>query len=117
MKKALVAIVALLATFAVGAEVVSFSQVWDNQPTNATIFVPTPSGNEAQVTIIGNSTPDGTVTVYTCPNRSTAGCVAVATYATPTTAKTYFGTSSPQLYVTLTGNTTGSVDVLLVLKK
>lgn len=117
MKRALVVIVALLATFAASAEVVSFSQLWDNQPTNTTTWFPTSGGTELQVSVIGNSTPDGTVTIYTCPQRVVASCVVVATYATPTTAKTYVGTSTPFVYVTLTGNSTGNVDLLVVLKR
>lgn len=99
------------------AEVVSATRVWTAQATNTTVFVPTPGGTEAQVTVIGNSSPDGTVTISTCPNRDTDGCVVVATYATPSAAKTYAGTSSAQLYITLTGNTTGNVDLYVVLKK
>lgn len=120
MKKSIVGValgLALLVSFGLSAEVVSATRVWTAQATNTTVFVPTPGGTEAQVTVIGNSSPDGTVTIYTCPNRETAGCVAVATYATPSAAKTYAGTSSSQLYVTLTGNTTGNVDLFVVLKK
>lgn len=118
MKKStfVVAFALLLLTLGAHAEVVSSVRLWTAQATNTTTFQPTPSGAEVQVTVVGNSTPDGTVTTYTCPTRATAGCVAVATYATPTTARTYVGTSSPFLYVTLTGNTTGNVDVYVIVK-
>lgn len=116
MKKLALAL-ALLVAFAAPAEVVSFSQLWDNQATNTTTFFPISGGDELQVTVIGNSTPDGTVTIYTCPQRVVASCVVVSTYATPTTAKTFVGTSQPFVYVTLTGNTTGNVDLLVVLKR
>lgn len=118
MKKALVVLtLALLATFAASAEVVSFKQLWDNQATNTTTFFATSGGTELQVSVIGNSTPNGTVTIYTCPQQVVASCAVVATYATPTTVKTYVGTSTPFVYVTLTGNSAGNVDLLVVLKR
>lgn len=117
MKKALVAIVALLATFAASAEVISFTPVFAAQATNSTAWVVTSPGSESHVTILGTSTPDGTVTVYSCPVRDTTTCVAVVTKHTPTVADTRIGTSAAFLYITLTGNTTGTVSVWVVNKK
>jgi hypothetical protein len=112
----ILAIVIAMAGLAALGDVVSFQQVWNNEATNATAWIPTNSGNEAQVTIAGVGGFDGTVTVYTCPAKDVDSCVAVVTKVSPTTATTYVGTSSALLYLTITGRTVGTTDVYVVLK-
>lgn len=102
------------------AEVWSVTQFWDNVGTNTSTWIPTAHGNELQVTIDPNGVQDGTVTVYTCAKQDSNTCVSVGTVAgLSSTTVTFVGTSTPFLYVTLTGNTpaTGSIDAILVVKK
>lgn len=61
-----------------------------------------------QVTLAAASgTPDGTVTIYTI--APTGDQIAMSTYATPTTAKTFVGECQTKLLINLSGNTTGTV--------
>lgn len=72
--------------------------------------------SEAQVSVkAATGTPDGTVTVKVA-TPSGGDPVTVATYATPTTVKTYRGPVGAGLTVALTGNTTGTVQITVLLK-
>ena len=70
----------------------------------------------AAVTIAANTgSPDGTVVVY---DQSPGGdLVAVATYATPSLPRKWTGSAWSKLLFVLSGNTTGTIDVWLELKK
>lgn len=90
--------------------------VFNGQATSKSTVVDTAGYAEAQVTVWGASgSPDGTVTVYHS-TPSGAPLVALATYATPSAAKTFRGPVGTAIVVTLTGNTTGTVSVVAVLK-
>ena len=120
MKKRIVMGVALclaLLPFTLNAQVVQSVKVLTAQTANINVWTPTSSGVEAQVNVRGTGLVDGTVTLYVCPERDTNTCVIVATHPTPTTAKTYVGTSSAFLYTTLSANTAGTVDVVLTVKR
>lgn len=106
-----------LVTGSASAQVVSSVKVLTAQTANANVWTPTNSGVEAQVMVRGTGLVNGTVTVYVCPERDTNTCVIVATYPTPTVAKTYVGTSSAFLYTALSANTAGTLDVVLTLKR
>lgn len=87
--------------------------------TNGTYVQNTAGYKTISVTVLAASgSPDGTVTVYVVPGGtdSVAKRVAVATYATPTTAKTYYGPATGAVVIELTGNSTGTVTVTGVLK-
>jgi hypothetical protein len=90
--------------------------VWSAQGANAQATVDTRGYWDAQVTIWGSSgTPDGTVTVY-ADDGSDAPVVALASYPTPTAAKKFAGKPGLALRIVLSGNTTGTVGVKVVLK-
>ncbi|MDQ5976067.1 MAG: hypothetical protein QG661_3276 [Actinomycetota bacterium] len=115
MKKTIAAIVLLVALplFAAADKVVS---VWTAQATNTSASVETSGYQTAQVTFWAVSgSPDGTARVYSAaPNG--APLVLLATYATPSTAKTFRGPAGTGIVVTLTGMTTGTVGAVVVLK-
>ena len=115
MRKTIVALVLLLALPLLAAtdKVVT---VWTAQAANISSTVLTDGYQTAQVTIWAKSgSPDGTVKVY---SQAPAGAplVPLATYATPTTAKTFRGPAGISIVVALSGNTTGTVGAVAVLK-
>lgn len=90
--------------------------VWTGQATNISTAVASDGYQTAQVTIWAKSgSPDGTVRVY---SQAPAGAplVLLATYATPTTAKTFRGPAGTDIVVALSGNTTGTVGAVAVMK-
>lgn len=90
--------------------------IWSTQGANAQATVDTRGAWDAQVTIWGSSgTPDGTVTVY-ADDGPDAPLVQLASYPTPTTAKKFAGKPGLAIRIVLTGNTTGTVGVKVVLK-
>jgi len=96
----------------------TYKRVFEAQGSNTTTVLDTKDFGFAVVSITGNSTPDGTVNVYTLPSavEYTSNAVNVITYATPTTTKQFVGFPAGALKFELTGNTTGNVDVEVVLK-
>ena len=115
MKKTLIALVLLLALplLAASDKVVT---VWTAQATNVSTAVDTAGYQTAQVTVWAVSgSPDGTVRVY---SQAPAGAplVLLATYATPTAAKTFRGPAGSGIVIALSGNTTGTVGAVAVLK-
>lgn len=122
MKRLAAAIIALLALAGqyASAEIISQTKIWSAVGTNTATWVNTSAANEVQVTVKGNGSQDGTVTIYVCPVQTADTCVSVGTYAASTsTASTVIGSSSAFVYVTLTGNTpaTGSIDAYVVAKR
>lgn len=90
--------------------------VWSTQGANAQATVDTRGAWDAQVTIWGSSgTPDGTVTVY-ADDGPDAPQVLLASYPTPTSAKKFAGKQGLAIRIVLSGNTTGTVGVKVVLK-
>lgn len=90
--------------------------VFTGQDANGAVVVDTAGYGEAQVTIWSSAgTPDGTVTVY---HSTPAGAPlhALASYATPTTAKTFRGPVGTAIVVALSGHSTGEVSAVAVLK-
>lgn len=116
----------LLGLFGLATLVVAFTAradvaftAFDASGTNGTYVQNTAGYKTISVTVLAASgSPDGTVTVYVVPGGtdSVAKRVAVATYATPTTAKTYYGPATGAVVIELTGNSTGTVTVTGVLK-
>ena len=73
--------------------------VWTAQAANTSTTVLTDGYQTAQVTIWAKSgSPDGTAKVYLVPPNG-APLVLLATYATPTTAKTFRGPAGTSLVV------------------
>lgn len=95
-----------------------YKRIFDAQGTNTTQVLDAKDFSIAIVSVTGNSTPDGTVNVYTIPSavEYTTNKVNVIAYATPTTTKQFIGFPNGALLFELTGNTTGNVDVEVVLK-
>lgn len=90
--------------------------VWSTQGANAQATVDTRGYWDAQVTIWGSGgTPDGTVTVY-ADDGPDAPQVQLASYPMPTTAKKFSGKPGLAIRIVLSGNTTGTVGVKVVLK-
>lgn len=90
--------------------------VWSTQGANAQATVDTRGAWDAQVTIWGSSgKPDGTVTVY-ADDGPDAPQVLLASYPTPTSAKKFAGKPGLAIRIVLSGNTTGTVGVKVVLK-
>lgn len=85
----------------------------DAATANTSQTIDTSTYKEAVVTISGASA-DGTVTVYV--ESSKGARVAVATYATPSTAKTFIGPTGYRLTVTLTGMSTGTATCTVGLR-
>ncbi len=115
MKKLTLALCLLLAFVATAAtdKVVT---VWTAQATNTSTTVLTDGYQTAQVTIwAASGSPDGTARVYLVPPAG-APLVLLATYATPTTAKTFRGPAGTSLVLALSGMTTGTVGCVAVLK-
>lgn len=117
MKKPLLALIlaVILAStaFAATDKVVS---IWTAQGTNTSASVASDGYQTAQVTVwAASGSPDGTVRIYSHA-PSGAPLVLLATYATPSTAKTFRGPAGTGIVVTLTGNTTGTVGAVAVLK-
>lgn len=115
MRKTIIALVLLLALPLLAAtdKVVT---VWTGQATNTSTTVLTDGYATAQVTIWAKSgSPDGTAKVYLVPPNG-APLVLLATYATPTTAKTFRGPAGTSLVLALSGMTTGTVGAVVVLK-
>lgn len=116
MKRAVSLVLALLflALPAFAADKVEL--IWTAQATNTSKSVQTAGYGEAQITVwAASGSPDGTVSIYNAP-PSPAPLVLLATYATPTTAKTFRGPAGTTLIVALSGNTTGTVGAVAVLK-
>ena len=115
MKKFLAILLLVLALPALAAtdKVVT---VWTGQATNTSTAVASDGYQTAQVTIWAKTgSPDGTVKVY---SQAPAGAplVLLATYATPTTAKTFRGPAGTSLVLALSGMSTGTVGAVVVLK-
>jgi len=90
--------------------------VWTGQATNVSTAVASDGYQTAQVTFWAKSgSPDGTAKVYLVPPNG-APLVLLATYATPTTAKTFRGPAGTSLVLALSGMTTGTVGAVVVLK-
>ena len=105
---------ALLAAPAFAADKVE--PIWTAQATNTSKAVQTAGYGEAQVTIwAASGSPDGTVSIYNAP-PAPAPLVLLATYATPTTAKTFRGPAGTTIIIALSGNSTGTVGAVAVLK-
>lgn len=114
MKRALVFLLALFLVGPLSADQVK--SIWTAQTAPAAVAIPTDGYQTAQVTIwVVSGSPDGTVTIYSQPPGG-APLVALKTYATPTTAKTFRGPAGTGLVVALSGNTTGAVGAIAVLK-
>lgn len=95
-----------------------YKRIFTAQSADTTQLLDTKDFTSCVVTITGNGTPDGTVNVYTVPNPVDAPTKTVldVTYPTPTTTKQFVGFMNGGLLFELTGNTTDSVDVEVVLK-
>lgn len=96
-----------------------YKRVFTAQGSDTTAILETKDYALAVVSITGNSTPDGTVNVYSLPSGveyTTYSSPACITYATPTTTKQFVGYPMGALLFELTGNSTGDVDVFVVLK-
>lgn len=90
--------------------------VWAAQATDTSTTVTSDGYQTAQVTVWAVSgSPDGTVRIY---SRAPSGAplVLLATYATPTAAKTFRGPAGVGIVVALSGNSTGTVGAVVVLK-
>lgn len=115
MKKLLIALV-LLVALPVLAATDRTATIWTAQATNTSASLDTAGYNEAQITIwAASGSPDGTVRIYYQPPNG-APLVLLATYATPTTAKTFRGPAGITLVFALTGMSTGTVGTVAVLK-
>ena len=85
------------------------------QGTDTSASVDATGFKSAVVTVwAASGSPDGTVRIYSAPPG--APLVLLATYATPSAAKSFRGPVDAGVVVTLTGNTTGKVSVVAVLK-
>lgn len=117
MKRFVPAVVlALLLVFAPLAAADKVVTVWAAQATNTSTSVSSEGYQTAQVTVWAVSgSPDGTVRIYS-QAPSGAPLVLLATYATPSAAKTFRGPAGVGIVVTLTENTTGTVGAVAVLK-
>lgn len=90
--------------------------IWAAQTAPAQTVVDTSGYQTAQVSIwAASGSPDGTVTIYLVPPGD-GPLMALASYATPTTVKTFRGPAGVRLAVALTGNSTGTVAAYMVLK-
>lgn len=115
MKKLTLALCLLLA-FVATAATDKVATVWTAQATNTSTTVLTDGYQTAQVTIwAASGSPDGTARVYLVPPNG-APLVLLATYATPTTAKTFRGPVGTSLVLALSGMSTGTVGASVVLK-
>ncbi|MFZ2908006.1 MAG: hypothetical protein WA014_02570 [Minisyncoccia bacterium] len=95
--------------------------IWSAQAANASKLLSTAGFGEAQVTVaVMSGSPDGTVTIYyQPPNGLPLVSVASTTpsaWTAGTTAKTFRGPAGTALLVVLSGNTTGTVGAVAVLK-
>lgn len=116
MKRLLLSLALCLALLSGVASADKVVPIWAAQATPAQTQIDTVGYQTAQVNVWATSgTPDGTVTVYLVPPGN-AGLVTLATYATPTTVKTFRGPAGATLAIALSGNTTGTVGVNVVLK-
>lgn len=115
MKRVLPLLIALILAYAPPLLADKNVSVLAATSTNQEVVVNTEGYNTAVVSVSGASAT-GTVTVYVAPSASSPQRTAVATYATPSTTKTYRGPTSGALVVALTGNTTGTATVTAVLK-
>ena len=116
MKRALILFLALAFLVAPVYAADKVEPIWTAQATNASKAVQTAGYGEAQVTVwAASGSPDGTVSIYNAP-PAPAPLVLLATYATPTTAKTFRGPAGTTIIVALSGNTTGTVGAVAVLK-
>lgn len=85
------------------------------QATDTSVSVSASGYQVAVVTVwAASGSPDGTVRIYS--SAPGAPLVLLATYATPSTAKSFRGPVDASLVVALTGNTTGTVSAVAVLK-
>ena len=118
MKKALafLAVGALLALLPLGLLAERTVPVWTAQATNVETAVDTTGAASAVVSIwAASGTPDGTVRIIYLPLGSPT-YVTLATYAMPTSVKSFRGPVGEGLRLVLTGNTTGTVGAVAVLK-
>lgn len=116
MKRAAIILTLLLLLLAGAAYADKVVWVWTAQATPAQTTLDTVGYQTAQITIYAASgSPDGTVTIYLVPPGGGA-LVSLATYATPSTPKTFRGPVGTALAIALTANTTGTVAVNAVLK-
>lgn len=116
MKKFTLAFVLALLLLAGVAAADKVVPIWAAQAAPASTIIDTVGYQTAQVTIwAASGSPDGTVTIYLVPPGN-AGFITLATYATPSAAKTFRGPAGVTLAIALAGNTTGTVGVNVVLK-
>ena len=117
MKKIICALVLAVALASVAfAATDKVVPIWTAQGTNTSATVATDGYQTAQVTVwAASGSPDGTVRIYSSAPGG-APLVLLATYATPSAAKTFRGPAGASLVVTLTSNTTGTVGAVAVLK-
>jgi len=114
VKKLILALCLLLAAGVASADKVV--PIWAAQTAPAQTIVDTSGYQTAQVTIwAASGSPDGTVTIYLVPPGN-APLMALTSYATPSSVKTFRGPAGTRLAVALTGNTTGTVAAYVVLK-
>lgn len=114
MKRAIILLVVLLA-LALPAFAADVKPIWTAQAANVATPVDVSTYQSGQVVVwAASGTPDGTVTIYdTTPG---APSVKLAEYPTPTAAKKFRGPVGVSLLVVLSGNTTGTVGAVAVLK-
>ena len=116
MKRVIVFLLALALLTAPAFAADKVEPIWTAQATNTSKAVQTAGYGEAQITVwAASGSPDGTVSIYNAP-PAPAPLVLLATYATPTTAKTFRGPAGTTIIVALSGNTTGTVGAVAVLK-
>ncbi len=115
MKRALILFLALAFLAAPVYAADKVEPIWTAQATNTAKTIQTAGYGEAQVVVwAASGTPNGTVSIYDATPG--APLVLLATYATPTTAKKFRGPAGTTLVVALSGNSTGTVGAVAVLK-
>jgi hypothetical protein len=94
--------------------------IWTAQAANTSKLLSTAGYGEAQVTVaVMSGSPDGTVTIYYQPPNGLPLVSVISTTPSTwagTTAKTFRGPAGTALLVVLSGNTTGTVGAVAVLK-
>lgn len=95
--------------------------IWSAQATNTSKLLSTAGFGEAQVTVaVMSGSPDGTVTIYYQPPNGlplvSVASTTPSTWTAGVTAKTFRGPAGTALLVVLSGNTTGTVGAVAVLK-
>ena len=117
MKKlSAVLVIVIVFVLALPASADKVVTVFSGQDVPKSVAVDTTGYQTALVTIwAASGTPNGTVTIYSQPPLG-APPVALATYATPTTAKTFRGPVGASIVVSITGLSSGTISAVAVLK-